>query len=252
VGLHSEVRKVRKIMKQAKKLGALLLLLVAILVIAYRSTSLGKDGGGEETRLPRGNWTLTDTPYLESSYRTNPVVVHSVTTEANKGLTVTKVGILSRSKNVSAVRLRWYLSTESNPGVILQQGETPEIQIKGGVAAGEVREIEYPVVTFAKLYQAGEVLSGDFVISIGVSAAKYDDGATWTESAKSRLDYMPSETGQGQALERAHASGNAPALPQNCFTTCHWATTHYECWGASSATSCTIVNGACQVTYCGH
>ncbi|HEY0375639.1 MAG TPA: hypothetical protein VGC87_01625 [Pyrinomonadaceae bacterium] len=238
-------------MKQAKKLGALILLLVAILVMAYRSTSLGKDGGGGVTRLPQGNWTLTDTPYLESSYRANPVVVHSVTTEADKGLTVTKVGILSRSRNVSAVRLRWYLSMESNPEVILRQGETPEIQIRGGVPAGEVREIEYPVVTFAKLYQAEEVLNGSFVISVGVSAAKYDDGATWTESAKSRLDYMPPETEQGQTLERAHSSGNAPAPQQNCYTTCHWATTHYECWIFGGATSCTIVNGSCQVTYCG-
>ena len=233
-------------MKHAQKLGALLLLLVAIFVVAYRSTSLGKASRGEETRLPQGTWTLTATPYLESSYKANPVVVHSVTTESGKGLTVTKVGILSRSRNLSAVRLRWYLSTESNPEVILQQGETPEIQIRGGAQAGEVRELEFPVVTFAKLYKAEEVLKGDFVINVGVSAAKYDDGATWTESAKGRLDYMPSEA------EQAHASVKAPALPQNCFTTCHWATTHYECWGASAATSCTIVNGACQVTYCGH
>jgi len=232
-------------MKQAKKLGALLLLVVAILVVAYRSTSLGKDDGGEETRLPQGKWTMTATPYLESSYRANPVVVHSVTTEASKGLTVTKVGILSRSKTVSAVRLRWYLAMESNPEVILQQGETPEIQIRGGAPAGEVSEIEYPVVTFAKLYKAGEALNGNFVISVGVSAAKYDDGATWTEPAKSRLDFMPPET------EQAHSSGNAPALQQNCFTTCHWANTHYECWSFSGTTSCTIVNGSCQVTYCG-
>jgi hypothetical protein len=236
-------------MKRAKKLGALLLVLVATLAMAYRSTSLGKDGGGGETRLPQGKWTLAAVPYLESSYRANPVVVHSVTSEASKGLTVTRVGILSRSRNVSAVRLRWYLSTEANPEVILQQGETPEIQIRGGATAGEVREIEYPVVTFAKLYKAEEVLSGDFVISVGVSAAKYDDGTTWTGSARSRLDFMPPEA--GQALERAHSPGNAPALPQNCFTTCHWAATRYECWGSSSATSCTIVNGACQVTYCG-
>jgi len=238
-------------MKQAKKLGALLLLVVAILVIAYRSTSLGKEGGGEEARLPQGKWTLTATPYLETNYRANPVVVHSVTTEANKGLTVTKVGILSRSKNVSAVRLRWYLATEANPDIILQQGETPEIQIGGGALAGEVREIEYPVVTFAKLYKAEEVLNGNFVISVGVSAAKYEDGATWTESAKSRLDFMPPETEQVKSLDKAHTSGNAPAPQQNCFTTCHWATTHYECWSFGGATSCTIVNGSCQVTYCG-
>lgn len=238
-------------MKQAKKLGALLLLLVAIVVIAYRSTSLGKGDEGEETRLPKGKWTLTATPYLESSYQSNPVVVHSVTSEANKGLAVTKVGILSRSKNVSAVRLRWYLSAESNPEVILQQGDTPEIQIGGGAPAGEVREIEYPVVTFAKLYKAEEVLNGDFVISVGVSAAKYDDGATWTESAKSRLDFMPLETEHLPSADRAHSPGHAPALPQNCFTTCHWATTHYECWSFGGATSCSIVNGSCQVTYCG-
>lgn len=238
-------------MKHAKKLGVLLILVFAILVIAYRSTSLGKDDVGAETRLPQGNWTLTATPYLESSYRANPVVVQSVTTEASKGLTVTKVGILSRAKNVSAVRLRWYLSMESNREVILQQGETPEIQIAGGATAGEVRELGYPVVAFSKLYQASEALNGNFVISVAVSAAKYDDGATWTERAKSRLDYMPPETESGQALERAHPSGNAPAVPQGCFTTCHWATTHYECWNFAGATSCTIVNGACQVTYCG-
>jgi hypothetical protein len=238
-------------MKRAKKLGALLLLVVAILVVAYRSTSFGKGDGGEEARLPQGKWTLTATPYLESSYQSNPVVVHSVTTEANKGLTVTKVGILSRSKNVSAVRLRWYLATEANPDIILQQGETPEIQIGGGASAGEVREIEYPVVTFAKLYKAEEVLNGNFVISVGVSAAKYEDGATWTESAKSRLDFMPPETEQVKSLDKAHTSGNAPAPQQNCYTTCHWATTHYECWIFGGATSCTIVNGSCQVTYCG-
>jgi hypothetical protein len=238
-------------MKRAKKLGALLFLVLAIFVIAYRSISLGKDDGGEQTRLPQGNWTLTATPYLESSYRSNPVVVHSVTTEANKGLTVTKVGILSRSKTVKALRLRWYLSTDSNREVILRQGETSEIQVVGGVSAGEVREIEYPVVTFAKLYKSSEVLKGDFIISIAVSDVKYDDGASWSEQAKSRLDYMSPETEQAQALERAHLSRSAPALQQNCYTTCHWATTHYECWIFGGATSCKIVNGACQVTYCG-
>jgi hypothetical protein len=239
-------------MKRAKKFGAFLLLICAILGIAYRSTTLGKDDRAEEARLPQGNWTLTATPYLESSYRSNPVVVHSVTTEANKGLTVTKVGILSRSKTVRALRLRWYLSTESNREVILQQGETPEIQVVGGVSAGDIREIEYPVVAFSKLYKSSEVLNENFIISIAVSAVKYDDEASWSEQAKSRLDYMPPETEQVQALERAHSSRTAPpALQQNCYTTCHWATTHYECWIFGGATSCTIVNGSCQVTYCG-
>jgi hypothetical protein len=238
-------------MKQAKKLVALAVLVFAIMGIAQLSTSFGKDDRGEKPGFPQGNWTLMAIPYLEANYRANPVVVKSVTTEADKGLTVTRVGILSRSKMVSAVRLRWYLSTEANPEAILQQGETPDIQVAGGVPAGQVRELEYGVVSFSKLYPASEALKGNFVINIVVSAVKYDDGTSWTERAKSRLDYMPVESEGRQVLERAHTSGAAPVLQQNCFTTCRWAQTHYECGSYMGTTACTIVNGACQVTYCG-
>jgi hypothetical protein len=238
-------------MKQAKKLMVLAVLVFAIMGMAQLSISLGKDERGEKAALPQGHWTLMAIPYLEPNYPANPVVVKSVTTEADKGLTVTKVGILSRSKTVSAVRLRWYLSTESHPEIILQQGETPDIQIAGGVSAGQAREMEYPVVSFSKLYKASEVLKENFVLNIAVSAVNYDDGTSWTERAKSRLDYMTQEFADGRLHERAHTSGNATALQQNCFTTCRWASTHYECGFFSGTTACTIVNGACQVTYCG-
>jgi hypothetical protein len=238
-------------MKQAKKRIALAVLIFAVMGIAQLSTSLGKGDGGNKAGLPKGDWTLTAIPYLEANYRANPVVVKSVTTEADKGLTVTKVGILSRSKTVSAVRLRWYLTTESNPEVILRQGETPDIQVAGGVAAGQAREMEYAVVSFSKLYPASEVLKGNFVINIAVSAVKYDDGTSWIGQAQERLDYMPVQSEGAQVLERAHTSGAAPALQQNCFTTCRWDINHYACGFFSGTTACTIVNGACQVTYCG-
>jgi hypothetical protein len=55
--------------------------------------------------LPIGDWTFTAVP---SDKQSSDVVVYSVTTEAYKGLAVTKIGLHNRSNKVAtSVKLRW-------------------------------------------------------------------------------------------------------------------------------------------------
>lgn len=57
------------------------------------------------------------------------------------------------------------------------------LRLPGGIAAGEVERIKFPVVSFAKVYRPlarGGVVNGNYVIQVGVSEARFDDGTTQT------------------------------------------------------------------------
>jgi hypothetical protein len=109
-----------------------------------------------------------------------PIDLVSTTVDAKKGLTAEKFLIRNNSsKNVSSVKLKWFLKTKEEDNVLLQ-GESPVIG--ADIPAGNEFRLEYPVVTFAKIYKSllknGE-LSGNYVIQITVSSATYEDGSVW-------------------------------------------------------------------------
>ena len=140
----------------------------------------------EDQPLPRGSWTVGFHPYLRAGYDKMPVVVSSVTSKLAGGASVTGVGLVNRSGNpVSAVRLSWYLSTEEAPNSVLLHGQTPLVAPSGGFPAGAKYQMEFPVVSFAKIYKPllkEGVLRGNFRIEIGVTEIVYEDGSVWAGS----------------------------------------------------------------------
>ena len=95
---------------------------------------------------------------------------------------MTRIGLVNRSsKEITAVRFKWYVYRKESPKRILKEGETPEIGV-GQFAAGTEREVEYPIVYFGRILQSladkGR-LSGEFVGGTGGGAIRYADGSAW-------------------------------------------------------------------------
>jgi len=124
--------------------------------------------------LPTGKWTLTTVP-AEQAQR--DVDVFSVTTEADKGLSITKVGVRNRShKTVSGLKLGWRVVTLDDKLKVLASDDTPLLDV--AIPPGESRAIEYAVANFAEVSRSflrqGE-LFGDFQIEISVVQVIYGD-----------------------------------------------------------------------------
>jgi hypothetical protein len=175
---------------------------------------------------PAGNWTLSVGVSTRPGNESIPVDVYSVLTEADKGLTATKVGLLNRdSKDVTAVKLHWSLSELRNPDVTLLEGSTPLMGIY--ILAGEHQELNFPVVSFAKLYKSllkNGVLSGNYRIDIAVSEVKYSDETSWKTTDPSR---------KANFLASHKAASLAACQNQGCIYNAEPGTESYQC-GAKS------------------
>lgn len=152
------------------------LMLVAVGILLVNSSHAR---GQQKSRLPEGKWTYTTGPYTGPDYRTIPVDVYSVTSDAKKGLSVTSVGLYNHlPKAVSAVKLHWYLKEQDK---LLSDGETPSLGID--IAGGAKESLEYQVISFADLSKnfvnAGR-LTADFRVEIAVSEVIYVDESKWS------------------------------------------------------------------------
>jgi hypothetical protein len=140
--------------------------------------------------LPDGSYSIITKPYMGPGFDTLPVMVTSVTTEAELNGGVSVVGVEnSTARRVDAVRLGWYVSAREAPDYILLQGKTPMLKLPGGIAAGEVERIQFGVVSFAKIYKPlarKGVVNGNYVIQVGVVEARFDDGTTQTFLARGK------------------------------------------------------------------
>jgi hypothetical protein len=230
-----------------------------------------------------GGWSLYSMPYIDPDIDRKPVIVRSVTTEAEHGLAVTKVGILSRSKDVKSVRLRWYLSDDKNKGVVLLQGETPVIRFDKGLPAGGAVDVRQEVVSFYKLLDKVKdqaARGAEFHIDVCVSSVVYADGSTWGEQAKARLDYLsvPQEARSNESLldyvslpkerrpndglfvKTIYARSRPAPVRQSCIPT-YTACVYHNCGPGGCWTDCSNpipspsmcqANGSsCTTTYCG-
>ena len=132
------------------------------------------------TGIPIGPWSLSVGPYTGKGWDAMPVDLVSTTVDAKKGLTAEKFLLRNNSsKNVTSVKLKWFLKVKDEDTVLLQ-GESPVIG--ADILDGKDFRLEYPVVTFAKIYKpllkAGE-LTGNYLIQVTVSSATYEDGSVW-------------------------------------------------------------------------
>jgi hypothetical protein len=202
------------------------------------------------------SWSLLSSPYIDESYEARPVVVHSVTTTSAEGPVITRVRIRNRhSDSLSSVRLRWYLSDERVPGVILRQGETGELPVAGGIRDGGIRELEYDVVSFGALREelkAAGVGGGSFRIDVAVAAAKFNSGESWAGQAEARLSYMARR--EPRFLPALY--GGPPAAQGCANTTCRniGSAPWVECGPTTSPTNCSVSyfpHTSCTVTHCG-
>lgn len=276
-------------MKQMKHVLVVALLMLAGMawsqpkaVNTQAAESQGKPAAG------RG-WSLYSTPYYAPDFARRPVVVRSVMTEAERGLAITKVGLLNRAQTVKSVRLRWYLSDDRNRGAILLRGETPPIEIEGGLPAGATAELRREVVSFGRLYEKVKDFAesgAKFHFDVSVSSAVYADGGTWEEQAVSELEYMSfrneplSEAVRSMKVGYRKGEPAAAAPPQSCYpnySSCQWHSTggvtyipcppppdqpscgwvvvgYFDCSGSvPSPQLCTVYNGgkSCSMQYCG-
>lgn len=163
-------------------------ILIIIAFAALTGAVLATNGQNSQAKLPRGKWTLTAGPSSSSTTGSSPVQIYSVTTDADKGLTVAKVTLLNKgSKDIIAVRLHWELTDTKNPESVLLQGDTDLVGI--WLTAGKGSELNYPIVSFAKVHEPllkGGELNGNYRIEVSVGEVKYADESAWV-GGKSNL-----------------------------------------------------------------
>ena len=129
------------------------LLLISISVSGF---TLQRRRLAEDGRLPTGDWTLSSHAYQGRDLSSMPAVVVAVTTDATRGLEISKVGLRNRlnSKAIIAVKLLWSLSVDENGyRKVLQSAETPLIWLPETLEPGGRQDIVFPVVSFAKVFK---------------------------------------------------------------------------------------------------
>jgi hypothetical protein len=198
-------------------------------------------GQSEQPKLPTGRWTFSAGPYLGPGWNASPVQVYSVTTDADKGLMVSKVTLVNRTtKDISAVRLHWSLTEAQEPDHILLQGDTDLIGV--WLVAGHGRVLSYPVVSFAKTHKPllkGGKLIGDYRLEIAVSEVKYADESSWLK-------------GQAVYNKAAYSVDDAGCANQGCFYNDADDVKSFQCSMNHKGFICSVTNNgkSCTETVC--
>ncbi|MBV9209863.1 MAG: hypothetical protein JOZ52_04505 [Acidobacteria bacterium] len=232
----------------AGKIPVCLLVIFALLIVASSGNkNLGQDKVNTLFQFPRGEWSVSSHPFLGSDSEVTPVLVTSVTTDAKRGVAVTKVGLENLTKsNVAAVKLTWRLSSEQAPDRALSQGQTPFITRDGGLPAGSSLVLRFPVVSFAKIYRPlmrNGTLDGEFRIDLSVSEILYEDGSKWANNdssqtkAERETNHASRPAPQGLCPRQACETRTSPS--GNVFYACRDSNSNELCSVAQDAFSCT-------------
>lgn len=138
---------------------------------------------------PDGNWSAAVQPDLsQGKDEAVPVVVSYVRSFFGrgtwKGLKITGATLKSQSdKVVTATKIRWEVTTAGDQKSVLLRGETTLFTDLSLQARGR-KEVNIPIFNFAKDARAlakDGTLEGEFVIRVGVSEARFEDGTSWRE-----------------------------------------------------------------------
>jgi hypothetical protein len=158
-------------------------MLVGGALVAVTGVGLISRGQTARPQLPKGKWMFTAGPQVGIAYKSVPVDVYKVKTNAAEGLTVGSVSLHNRSlQDVKEVKLHWYLKEKSQTN-ILAKGDTGFFDVT--LPAGGRLPIDYPLVSFENLSKTlvkDGVLSGDYRIEVVVSALTFADGSKWSLS----------------------------------------------------------------------
>lgn len=200
-------------------------ILLLALLMSVAAAANAQSAAQTQDRLPAGNYTVITKPYMGPGYETLPVMVTSVTTEVELNGGVSMVAVEnSTARRLEAVRLSWYVSAREAPDYVLLQGKTPMLRIVGGIAPGEVERIQFGVVSFAKIYKPlarKGVVNGNYIIQVGVSEARFDDGTAQTFLARrkkrgERETVFVQAKWAGAAPRRAAAARQTSCPDQSC------------------------------------
>lgn len=161
-------------MKTRIKLVSFLVLLLFGMTLLISPDSYAQNKVKVRVELPEGKWTFSARPIEQSQ---SNVEVYSVTSEADKGLAITKIGVWNRSdKPVGSLKIGWRLLTLGEQPGVLANDETPFLVV--AIAPGEWRVIEYPLGTFVNMSRSmlreGK-LSGDFRLEVSVTQVVFSD-----------------------------------------------------------------------------
>ncbi len=234
-----------------RKIPVCLLVIFALIIVASSGKeNVGQNKASSQVEFPRGDWSVGSHPFLGPDSESTPVVVTSVTTDAKRGIAVTKVGLENQSKeNVTAVKLTWRVSKEQASDKVLLQGQTPFITRDGGLPAGSSLVLRFPVVIFAKIYQPlvhNGTLDGEFRIDISVSEILYEDGSKWAKNDLSQVkairatNHASRPAPQGLCPRQACETRTSPS--GNVFYACHASNGNELCSVAQDGFSCTNVS----------
>src|ERR1051325_12208819 len=162
---------------------SLALILVSAFMANASSESFAMNEISEQNQFPQGKWSFSVHPYMGEGYESRPVVVTSVRTEA-KNLSVTAVRVRNiSSKPVAAVKFEWRLLNENAMNAVLQKGETPLVNVSGGLVSGEGKTLKLPIISFREIYKSllqGQRLEGGFRVEVAVSEILFEDQSSWT------------------------------------------------------------------------
>jgi len=146
---------------------------------------------------PQGTWTASVSPDIKQAEDPSvPVVVDSAGAiqgpASHRGMRLGCGSLRNQSqKTVTAVRLRWILVRRQDRPAIAQQGYTRDtVLIEGAtpaielsIAKGGFRQTDFSLISFALVTQPlskNGLLTGDYVLIVGVKEIVFDDGSIWT------------------------------------------------------------------------
>lgn len=217
--------------------------------------------------VPGGHWSIGVFPFLKSTYMSDAVVIRSVRYEVSKGGIVSAVQVNNRSKDIVAMNLIWYLSSEERPGVVLAKGELPLLNVS--IPSGRLQTIDFQPLSFAEIYKRvlkNGTLEGNYRIDVGVATVTFNDGSGWTPENTDRLVYMS----VSPEIQKASIGFIETAYAQDCLhRSCRQRNPCFYCGGICSPddpcwqpplycdTTTSQVNcdtdgrTYCNVTYCG-
>lgn len=138
--------------------------------------------------LPAGTWSVAASPFTGPGYKTMPLIVSKV--QLDVSCTVSQLEVQNISpKAVTSFRLAWGLASETDPGVVLGQGQSGVLAASSPIPSKYACPITYstrPFLSFATdsaaLAENGQV-TGDYVYTVVVSQVTFADGTTWTAQA---------------------------------------------------------------------
>jgi hypothetical protein len=145
---------------------------------------------------PQGTWTAVPMPdFLQDNDPQVPVmVVGAGGIQGPKDRRGMRLGCGTlrnlSEQSVVAVRLRWILARLQDRQAIAQQGythdtvlvvgATPRIELS--IAKGGQRKTDFSLINFVEVTRSlakDGVLSGDYVLIVGVEEVQFEDGSVW-------------------------------------------------------------------------